>query len=124
LAEKLRAGGAGIAAFFTRTGVGTQVAEFDAVSADLDLAVVATEELHRAILPEAAEIARAVKPLAGVGCRDESGGGFVSVAPVTISKAPPTDVQLARDAIRPVCAVAVEHAKILVCERPAVGYGL
>lgn len=27
LAEKLRAGGAGIAAFFTRTGVGTQVAE-------------------------------------------------------------------------------------------------
>src|SRR5690606_6020944 len=27
LAEKLRAGGAGIAAFYTRTGVGTQVAE-------------------------------------------------------------------------------------------------
>src|SRR5262245_64388892 len=27
LAEKLRAGGAGIAAFFTQTGVGTQVAE-------------------------------------------------------------------------------------------------
>lgn len=54
LAERLRAGGAGIPAFYTRTGVGTQVAEgkptaeFDGVEYVLERALVADVALVRA----------------------------------------------------------------------------
>ena len=50
LAEKLRAGGAGIPAFFTKTGVGTQVAE-GKETREFDGAVYVME---RALLPEVA----------------------------------------------------------------------
>jgi 3-oxoacid CoA-transferase subunit A len=50
LAEKLRAGGAGIPAFFTRTGVGTMVAEGKEVR-DFD---GETYVMERALLPEVA----------------------------------------------------------------------
>ncbi|MDP9044445.1 MAG: CoA transferase subunit A [Pseudomonadota bacterium] len=50
LAEKLRAGGAGIPAFFTRTGVGTQVAE-GKETREFDGEVYVME---RALLPEVA----------------------------------------------------------------------
>lgn len=54
LAEKLRAGGAGIAGFFTKTGVGTQVAdgkevrEFDGVAYLLERSLVADIALVKA----------------------------------------------------------------------------
>lgn len=54
LAEKLRAGGAGIPAFFTKTGVGTQVAEgkevrqFDGVEYVLERSLVADVSLVKA----------------------------------------------------------------------------
>lgn len=54
LAEKLRAGGAGIAAFFTKTGVGTQVAqgkelrEFDGQTYVMERALVADIALVKA----------------------------------------------------------------------------
>lgn len=54
LAERLRAGGAGIAAFYTRTGVGTTVAEgkqhqdFDGVTHVLECGIVADLSLVRA----------------------------------------------------------------------------
>jgi 3-oxoacid CoA-transferase subunit A len=56
LAERLRAGGAGIPAFYTRTGVGTQVADgkptevFDSVEYVLERAIVADIALVRAHL--------------------------------------------------------------------------
>jgi 3-oxoacid CoA-transferase subunit A len=54
LAERLRAGGAGIAGFYTRTGVGTSVAkgkptaDFDGVTHVLELGIVADLALVRA----------------------------------------------------------------------------
>jgi 3-oxoacid CoA-transferase subunit A len=59
LAERLRAGGAGIPAFYTRTGVGTQVAEgkptefFDGQEYVLERAIVADLALVRAHLGDA-----------------------------------------------------------------------
>jgi 3-oxoacid CoA-transferase subunit A len=58
LAERLRAGGAGIPAFYTRTGVGTQVAEgkpteeFDGVTYVLERAITADIALVRAHLAD------------------------------------------------------------------------
>lgn len=58
LAEKLRAGGSGIAAFFTQTGVGTQVAEGGLprrYAADGSIAVASPEKEVRAFGPAGAE---------------------------------------------------------------------
>jgi 3-oxoacid CoA-transferase subunit A len=60
LAERLRAGGAGIPAFFTPTGVGTPIAEgkeeqtFDGVRASLERGIVADVALVRAHRADAA----------------------------------------------------------------------
>ena len=58
LAEKLRAGGAGIAAFFTQTGVGTQVSEGGLprrYNPDGSIAVASPEKEVRAFAPDGIE---------------------------------------------------------------------
>jgi 3-oxoacid CoA-transferase subunit A len=61
LAEKLRAGGAGIPAFFTKTGVGTLVAE----GKELREFDGATYVMERALLPEVALVKADVADLSG-----------------------------------------------------------
>ena len=78
LAEKLRAGGAGIPAFFTRTGVGTQVAEgkeireFDGVPYVMERSLVPDVSLVMAHKADISDVNLTVEVLApsGSACSD------------------------------------------------------
>ena len=82
---------------------GLDLAELDAVAADLDLVVDAAEELELAVGPPAGEVAGAVEPRARLAAErvgDEALGGQVGPVEVAARHAGAADVELAGDADR------------------------
>src|SRR5687768_17038793 len=65
LAEKLRAGGAGIPAFFTKTGVGTQGAEGKELREFITDGVSETYVMERSLVPDVALVKAGVADTAG-----------------------------------------------------------
>ena len=65
--------------------LGFDLTQLNAETPQLDLLVLAAEELDLAVRHEAAQIAGVVKPLAGDGMPHEAGSGFSRIVPVTES---------------------------------------
>ncbi len=101
---------------------GLDFAQLDAVAFDLDLEVLAAEELDVAVGQQAAEVAGAVQALAGDGVLDEVRGRLLGVAPVALRQADAADVELAGHPQRSGLEVRIEHVEGLVAQRLAVGH--
>ncbi len=100
---------------------GLDLTQLDAVTADLDLRVLAAEELDVAVRQVAAEVAGAVEALARPRMRDEARRRLFRIAPVALGEADAADVELPRHPGGPRPKVGVEHVEGLVRQRPAVG---
>src|SRR5215472_211404 len=99
---------------------GLDLAELDALAADLDLVVVAAEEGDGAVGAAAGEVAGLVQPVAGAGAErvgDEFLAGEAGPAQVAAGDSGAADVQLPGDAGRDRVEVGVKHVGAVV--RPA-----
>ncbi len=75
---------------------GFDLAQFDAVAVDLDLKILASEELDHAVGKIAADVPRLVEPLARAGMHDEFFGRLLRIAPIFLGQADAADIQIAR----------------------------
>src|SRR5205823_5710478 len=75
---------------------GLDLSQLDAVAADLDLRVLAAEELDVAARQVASEVARAVEALARSGVGEEARRRLLGIAPVALRETGTADVKLPR----------------------------
>src|SRR5919108_468914 len=99
---------------------GLDLRELDPVAADLDLEVLAAEELDLAVSEVPAEVARAVETLAGLRVADEPLGGLLGIVVVAEREAGAADVELAGHEVGPRPQRVVEDVEGLVRQRDAV----
>ncbi len=105
------------------------LSRLDAEAADLDLLVVAPQELEVAVRPVAGEVAGAVEPLPGTAPRiggddrigDEALGGLLGAAEIAPRQAGAADVELRRHARGDRPEGLVEQMDAGVGDRPADG---
>src|SRR5215472_1982445 len=105
---------------------GLDLAELDALAADLDLVVVAAEEGDGAVGAAAGEVAGLVQPVAGAGAErvgDEFLAGEAGPAEVAAGDSGAADVQLPGDAGGDRVEVGVKHVGAVVGFGPADGRG-
>ncbi len=99
---------------------GLDLAQFDAVAADLDLVVLPAEEFEGAVGEMAGVVAGAVEAPPGGGVGREAPRGLFGVAPVAAGDSGAADVELAGDPVGPGAQVLVEHGEALVGQGGAV----
>src|SRR5687767_1239616 len=95
---------------------GLDLSELDAVAADLDLAIVAPEELELTVGEHPPPVAGSIQPLAGARAHDEAGRGLLGVAEISEGEAGAPDVQLPGHADRTRYVGVVEHLHGLAAE--------
>src|SRR5690606_35260203 len=99
---------------------GFDLAELDAEAAQLDLVVLAPQELDRAVGSVAAEVAGVVEPLARFGMTNESALRLLGVVPVTEREPRTADEQPPGRVDGAGREIVLQHTERLIAQRRAV----
>ncbi|EHJ59217.1 hypothetical protein NSU_3825 [Novosphingobium pentaromativorans US6-1] len=100
--------------------LGLDLTQLNAEPPQLDLTVLATEELDLAVWQVAAQIAGIVKPLAGDGMPDEAGPRFNRIVPVAERQPIACDEQLAGHMDRARREIGLQDVEALIAQRLAI----